>query len=47
MSHNISHVVLPTVISYHKRDINVLTQEIKAYAINFLHENIKNQLPSY
>ena len=28
-------------------DINVLTQQIEAYAINFLHENIKNRLPSY
>ena len=28
-------------------DINVLTQEIGACAIHFLHENIKNQLSGY
>ena len=26
-------------------DINVLTQEIKVYAIHFLHENIKTSYP--
>ena len=28
-------------------DINVLTQQIGAFAINFLCENIKNQLSGY
>ena len=28
-------------------DINVLTQQIEACTIHFLHENIKNQLPGY
>ena len=28
-------------------DIDVLTQEIEACDIHFLHENIKNKLPGY
>ena len=28
-------------------DINVLTQQIEACTIHFLHENIKNKLPGY
>ena len=47
VSHNIIHVALSTVISYHNHDINVSTQEIEAFAIHFLHENSENQLLSY
>ena len=46
MSSNISHVVLSTVISYHKCDINVLNKiYIEACAIHFSMEILETGYP--
>ena len=36
-----SHVILSTVMSYHKCDINVSTQEIEEFAIDFCMKILK------